>query len=54
MWSDLGLAGFVGHGELPPPPVARILQLIPIRREPNAGEWLGEGSVEAIYQKLIN
>ena len=29
--------------------MARILQLLPIRREPNADEWLGEGTVEAIY-----
>jgi hypothetical protein len=35
--------------------VARILQLLPIRREPNADEWLGEGTVEAIYlNRLID
>jgi hypothetical protein len=27
--------------------VAQILQLLPIRREPNADEWLAEGTVEA-------
>jgi hypothetical protein len=43
------------HGELPPPLVAWILQLLPIRRKPNADEWLGEGSVEAIYlNRLID
>jgi hypothetical protein len=31
------------HGELPPPPVARILQLDPIQRKPDADEGLGEG-----------
>ena len=36
------------HGELPPPPAARILWLDPIRRKPDAGEGLGEGAVEAI------
>ncbi len=36
------------HGELLPPPAARILQLDPIRRKPDADEGLGVGSVEAI------
>jgi hypothetical protein len=43
------------HGKHPPPLVARILQLLPIRREPNADEWLGECTVEAIYlNRLID
>jgi len=36
------------HGELPPPPAARILQLDRIRRKPDADEGFGEGEVEAI------
>ena len=36
------------HGELPPPPAARILQLDQIQRKPDADEGLGEGAVEAI------
>ena len=36
------------HGERPPPLAARILQLIPIRRKPNADKWSGEGAIEAI------
>ena len=36
------------HGELPPPPAARILQLYPISNKHDAGEGLGEGAVEAI------
>ena len=36
------------HGELPPPPAARILQLYPICNKHDAGEGLGEGAVEAI------
>ncbi len=35
--------------------MARILQLLPIRRKPNADKWLGEGTVEAIYlNRLID
>ena len=40
--------GRAAHGELPPPPAARFLQLDPIQRKHNADEGLGEGSVEAI------
>ena len=36
------------HGELPPPPAARILQLDTIWNKHDAGEWFGEGAVEAI------
>ena len=36
------------HGELPPPPAARILQLYTIRNKHDAGEGFGEGAVEAI------
>ena len=36
------------HGGLPPPPAARILQLDPIWRKPDAGEGLWEGRGEAI------
>jgi len=36
------------HGELPPPPAARILQLDRIRRKPDEDEGFGEGAVEAI------
>jgi len=36
------------HGELPPPPAARILWLDPIRRKPDAGEGLGKRAAEAI------
>ena len=35
--------------------MARILQLLPIQRKPNADEWLGEGTVEVIYlNRLID